>query len=84
MVRAKFRCTKVQRIQSCQPDGTCPQASEEVELSAVYGGTNATWAKWTPSGQIRMTINNPDAQGKFKPKQCYYLDFTEAPETDEA
>lgn len=83
MVRAKFRVTQVRRIQACNPDGSYPQASEEVELSAVYGGTNAQWSKWTPSGQLKMTINNPDAQGKLKPNQCYYLDFTEAPEADE-
>jgi len=82
-IRAKFRCTQVKRIQSCNPDGTYPQVSEEVQLLAVYGDVNAKWAKWTPSGSITMLINNPDTQGKFKPEQCYYLDFIEAPETDE-
>ena len=82
-IRAKFRCTKVQRIQTCNPDGTYLQMSEEIELTAVYGGTNEAWSKWTPSGQLRMTINNPNTQGKITPEKCYYIDLIEAPEKDD-
>jgi hypothetical protein len=80
--RAKFRCTKVQQVSTCSADGIYADKQEEVVLSAVCGKTNEQWSKWTPSGTLTMTINNPDAQGKFKPTQCYYLDITEAPEKD--
>lgn len=36
------------------------------------------FARYTPSGSLQMTINNPDLLGKFKPGEKYYLDFTKA------
>lgn len=41
---------------------------------------NNSFAKWTPSADLTMTINNPALVGKFQPGQTFYVDFTEAPE----
>lgn len=37
-----------------------------------------TFAKFTPNGELRLTIANPALLGQFKPGQTYYLDFTPA------
>lgn len=38
----------------------------EVELAPSYkDGRNADWAKWTPSGSIKLSVSNPDAIAKF-------------------
>ena len=68
MIRAKFRCNSVRRFES----------GESVELTAVSDEANKQWTKWTPSGNLTMAIDNPDALGKFVPGKVYYLDFTPA------
>lgn len=77
-IRAKFQCSTVTRDE---------YDNETVKLRAVNGpkGTaNAQWSKYTPTGELSISISNPDAQGKMKPKGCYYLDISEAPEGDDA
>lgn len=36
-----------------------------------------TYAKFSPSGSLELTVNNPALHGQIKPGQTYYLDFTE-------
>lgn len=61
--------------------------NEQLVLRAVQGkkvfGTQGesednTFARWTPSAELKMTITNPDLLGKFKPGQRFYVDFVEA------
>jgi len=69
MIRAKMQCMSVEKF----VDG------ESVSLSAVHGGAsdaNKTWAKFTPSGNLKLHINNPEAMGKFVPGSYYFIDFT--------
>jgi hypothetical protein len=55
-------------------DGACEYA--EVELTPHYGqGRNAEWAKATPSGVIRMTINNPTALQQFRLNDAFTVIF---------
>jgi hypothetical protein len=37
-----------------------------------------TFARWSPSGELKLTITNPDLFGTLAPGQTYYLDFTKA------
>lgn len=37
-----------------------------------------TYARWSPSGHLTLTIANPNLWGKFKQGQKFYVDFTEA------
>lgn len=37
-----------------------------------------TFAKWSPSGSLGLTITNPALWDKFRPGQKFYLDFTPA------
>ena len=55
--------------------------SEVVNFDAVCGGgseENKSFSMATPSLQLEMMIDNPDAMGKFKEGEEYYLDFTKA------
>lgn len=61
--------------------------SERLVLGAVCKSTansadgtdeDNTFAKWTPSAELTMTVNNPDLLGKFKPGDKFYVDFTPA------
>lgn len=36
------------------------------------------FARWTPSGNLSMSVTNPDLLGKFNEGEKYYLDFTKA------
>ena len=60
---------------------------ERLSLSAVcksegYDETgndeNNTFAKWTPSADCNLHINNPELHGQFKVGQEFYVDFIEA------
>ena len=76
-VRAKFRCISIELFSS-EPGG-----NRRVKLSAVTAGQNASeedkafW-KYTPSGTVEMTIDNPPASEMFEIGKTYYLDFTVA------
>jgi hypothetical protein len=39
-----------------------------------------SFAQWTPTAKLEMTVTNPNLFDTFKPGQKYYLDFTEAVE----
>ena len=58
--------------------------ADDVEFACVYGNsTNAednTFASATPSGGMKLCVNNPAVRGLFKPGKKYYVDITEAPE----
>ena len=76
-VRAKFQVTKVERFPTVEnvhfiaiPKPTAYPADGSDE--------DNTFAKWTPSADLQMTINNPDLIGKFAIGQKFYVDFTSA------
>lgn len=60
---------------------------EKLKMQAVSKSTpyppdgtdeDNTYATFTPSGTIELTITNPALHGKFKAGQKFYVDFTEA------
>lgn len=75
-MRAKMQVQSVTQYQS---------GNEEIKLSAVCGqfgkdgqSEDNTFARFTPTGETRLIIANPDLYGKIKAGQKFYLDFTEA------
>jgi hypothetical protein len=77
-MRAKFQINKVELFAGGQ---------ERLEMAAVAksgaypedgSDEDNTYAKFSPSGSLTLTIANPALAGKFKPGQKFYLDFTEA------
>lgn len=79
MMRAKVQIGTVSRI-ICQ-DGSV--SMEQIQAHPVCGnfGQNGesednTFARYTPSGNVELSITNPDLFGKFRPGQKFYVDFT--------
>lgn len=72
-VRAKFECVQVSKYPGL----------ETVKFTAVTSegaGENASWSKYTPSGELEMGITNEHVHGAFIPGKCYYLDLSPVPE----
>lgn len=79
MVRAKVRVTKITKTTAW---GAGQHDTDEVTMIPVSDDANKTWSKWTPGGEFRMQINNPEALNQFKIGQAYFVDFVEAPQTE--
>lgn len=71
MIRAKMKCLSV----------TKTEHGEVIDLEPVVSGSeeNKQWSKWTPSGQLKLSITNPDAFGKMQPGDEFFLDLTPVP-----
>ena len=76
-MRAKMKVSEVQVF----------EGREVLKMSAVCKSTgypadgsdeNNTFAKWTPSAELKLTVTNPDLIGKFEPGEAFYVDFTKA------
>jgi hypothetical protein len=74
-VRAKFFVKQI--INHHNGDPNADQAGEVV-LGPVYDDANKDWSKWTPQGEIKMTITNPAALDAFELGGQYFVDFTPA------
>lgn len=76
-IRAKMKC-----LSAHVPTGS---ETEHVRLFAVADDENKTWAKYTPGGELTLSISNPAAQGRFTVDAYYFIDITPAPakEADE-
>lgn len=69
MVTAKFKVDSIRAL----TDGAT------ISLSAVTSGPgNESWSKWTPWGELRMSVTNPDAIAAFTPGKEYLIQFREA------
>lgn len=79
-MRAKMQVSQVTKFNG----GTEKVSFTAVSGKAPYGkdgdSEDNTYARFTPSGECHLTINNPALAGKLIPGQKFYLDFTEAPE----
>jgi hypothetical protein len=77
-VRAKFRVTKVSAV-DWNPEVRI------VELSAVCADgvpENERYHRYTPSGSVSLTIDNPPAAVEFDLGKEFYLDFSPAPKPE--
>lgn len=77
VMRAKMVVESVQRFAT----------SEILKFRAVSKSTpypadgtdeDNTFAKWSPSGELQLTVTNPELFGKLNPGEKYYLDFSKA------
>lgn len=76
MVRGKFI------LQSITKHSCNYSTAQTFEFGAVCDNSteeNKKFAKYTPSGTLRMIVDNPPAQAFFELGKSYYLDFTEVP-----
>jgi hypothetical protein len=85
-MRAKMEVrTVTQDISTCADGNPGAVRFETLHLVAVCGsfGDNGesednSFARWTPTATLDMTITNPELFGKTKEGQKFYLDFTPA------
>ena len=76
-MRAKMYITSVERFAGTQ---------EQLKLSCVSSkpfGPNGesednTFARYSPFGELKLTVTNPELAGKFNPGDTFYVDFTPA------
>lgn len=76
-VRAKFRVSSIEDF----------GYNRQIKLGAVYEGPlgdneeNKRFTKATPSGELRMTVDNPYAYEQFQIGDEWYMDFTKVDKT---
>ncbi len=74
-VRAKFKLSRIVRTAGN------PEAAELFLEPVCADGSipeNQLFHRYTPSGELRMYVNNPSAAECFELGKSYYLDFTPA------
>lgn len=68
-IRAKMVCTVAEE------DGC---GNESLRMTPVVNdkNENASWSKWTPGGELHLSISNPDAKSQHVVGKEYYVDIT--------
>jgi hypothetical protein len=76
------------QVRSVEGNGVTGASTQEtIRMAPVCGkdpfGPNGesednTFARYTPSGSLELTINNPQLVGKIKSGDTFYVDFTKA------
>lgn len=78
MVTAKFKVSDIKKF------GEGESSYQQVILYPVYSSDkdspNYSWSKWTPSGELKMTITNPNAYEQFAVGKVFLMTFAEVPE----
>lgn len=83
---AKCRITGVHTFTSLhnkKEDGSPLIDSVQVTLQPVFGGpgddeVNKQWSKWTPSGQLQLTITNPEIFPMLRNGRTFMVTFAAA------
>lgn len=76
-MRAKMRVTRVQIHEGCE--SLSMSAVSKLEGYPQDGSDeDNSFARFTPSAELNMSITNPDLLGKFAEGDVLYLDFTPA------
>lgn len=77
-IRARFTLQSIEQHATSGED----ECHCNVKFTAVTASNDdcKSWAKWTPSGELTMTITNPSAMKKLEVGTDYFLDLT--PVTD--
>lgn len=79
VMRAKMRVEKVD-LQFEGQEGLSFRAVARSERYPDDGSDeNNTYARFSPMGELSLTVANPNLFGKFVVGDEYYLDFTKAP-----
>ena len=75
MIRCKFRCNSVEPIENSSPP------TSRVRMTAIHSPEvpeDEGFTKYTPSGELDVTINNPRALEQLQVGTYHYLDLTPA------
>lgn len=78
--RAKCRVTGVHNVSSLHSKEEGLVETKIVTLQPVFGGddddANKQWSRWTPSGQLQLTITNPEVFPELVNGKTFFVDFT--------
>jgi len=72
---AKFELVSV-KPQSASAEELVFRAVTNKPFDADGASDDNTFARWTPSGELKMNVQNPQLVGQFKVGQKFYLNFT--------
>lgn len=74
-MRAKMRISKIEMIEGCETL-TMSAVCKSGAYPADGSDEDNSFAKFTPTAELKMSITNPNLLGMFKPGQKFYVDFT--------
>lgn len=74
-MRAKMRITEVNRFEG-QDRVKMVAVARNGSYPADGSDEDNTFAKFSPQGELTITIANPALLGKYEPGRKFYLDFT--------
>jgi len=78
-MRAKMRVSNVQKYGETMERLSFNAVAKDSGYPADGSDENNTYATYTPSAELHMTVNNPALAGKFAIGDTFYVDFTPAP-----
>lgn len=74
-MRAKFKIVSVNRTEHAENLTMIP-VSKSTAYPADGSDEDNTYAKFSPSGKLELSVANPALFGTLHPGDTYYLDFT--------
>ena len=77
-MRAKMKVVKAEKKSETYEELAFSAVGPKGAYPADGSDENNTFAKWTPTANLSMSITNPALIGKFPVGQEYYVDFTPA------
>lgn len=77
-MRAKMQIHTIEQHQSGQETLHFSAVSRSTAYPPDGSDEDNTYAKFSPSGSLKITIANPALIGKFKAGEKYYLNFEQA------
>ena len=82
LMRAKFQVSLVQRFAGYDGEPGQDKITANAVAAKAYPADGSdednTYAKFSPQGELTLTIANPALVGKIEPGTKFYLDFTPA------
>ena len=75
-MRAKFQLQSVEQFAQGTETLKFTPVSKKSAYPADGLDEDNTYAKFSPSGSLSLTVANPALIVKFKPGETFYLDFT--------
>jgi hypothetical protein len=80
MMRAKLRVARIEKCEGIvQENLTFYAVSKSDGYPEDGSDENNTFARWTPSAELKISIQNPNLIRKFTEGQEFYVDFTPVP-----
>jgi hypothetical protein len=79
IMRAKMRVAGVQKFPNSDQETLKFYAVSKSDGYPADGSDeDNSYARWSPSGELSLTVANPSLYGKFAVGDTFYLDFTRA------